>query len=286
MAHRYNRPFTQAPHPYPKAVCPMLRCSRPAIALALVAGVLAGCSAIEEDKTANWTPERIYTEARDESNAGGYDKAVPLFEKLEGRAAGTPLAQQAQLEKAYAQYKGGERPEAIATLDRFMKLHPSSPAYDYALYLKGLANFNENLGLFAWLSRQDLSERDQKAAKESYESFAELVQRFPSSRYAPDAQQRMTYIVNSLAQYEVHVARYYYQRGAYVAAIARAQAALADYQGVPASEEALRILANSYEQLGMTDLRDDALRVLKANFSADSADTALQKNAKPWWQLW
>ncbi len=268
-----------------KAVCPMLRLPRPALALAL-AGVLAGCSSLEEDKTANWTPERIYTEARDEVSAGGYDKAVPLFEKLEGRAAGTPLAQQAQLEKAYAQYKAGERADAIATLDRFMKLHPSSPAYDYALYLKGLTNFNDKLGLFSWLSRQDLSERDQKAAKESYESFYELVQRFPGSRYAPDAQQRMTYIINSLAQYEVHVARYYYERGAYVAAIGRAQAALSDYQGVPASEEALRILANSYDKLGMTDLRDDALRVLEANFSAESAESALRKDRKPWWKLW
>ena len=136
------------------------------------------------------------------------------------------------------------------------------------------------------MTQQNLSERDQKAAKVSFESFRELVQRFPDSKYAPDARLRMTYVINSLAESEVNVARYYYQRGAYVAAIARAQAALADYQGVPASEEALRILANSYEQLGMTDLRDDALRVLKANFSADSADTALQKNAKPWWQLW
>lgn len=286
MAHRYNRPFTQAPHPYPKAVCPMLRCSRPALALALVAGVLAGCSAIEEDKTANWTPERIYTEARDESNAGGYDKAVPLFEKLEGRAAGTPLAQQAQLEKAYAQYKSGEKAQAVATLDRFMKLHPSSPAYDYALYLKGITNFNDNLGLFAWLSRQDLSERDQKAAKESYESFYELTQRFPNSRYAPDALQRMTYIINSLAQYEVHVARYYYQRGAYVAAIARAQTALSEYQGVPASQEALKILVKSYDQLGMHDLRDDTQRVLETNFPGTSKDSPLLKSQNPWWKLW
>lgn len=264
----------------------MLRPFRLAPAFVLAAAVLAGCSSLEEDKTANWTPERIYTEARDEVSAGGYDKAVPLFEKLEGRAAGTPLAQQAQLEKAYAQYKGGERAEAVATLDRFMKLHPSSPAYDYALYLKGLTNFNDNLGLFSWLSRQDLSERDQKAAKESYESFYELVQRFPGSRYAPDAQQRMTYIINSLAQYEVHVARYYYERGAYVAAIGRAQTALSEYQGVPASEEALRILANSYDKLGMNDLRDDALRVLQSNFSAQSASTALQKPKQPWWKLW
>ena len=265
----------------------MLRCSRPALALALVAGVLAGCSAIEEDKTANWTPERIYTEARDESNAGGYDKAVPLFEKLEGRAAGTPLAQQAQLEKAYAQYKGGERPEAIATLDRFMRLHPSSPAIDYALYMKGVINFNDELGLMSFLSRQDLSERDQRAAKEAFESFNDLVTRFPDSRYAPDARARMRYTVNALAQYEVHVARYYYTRGAYVAAVNRAQQALSDYRDAPALEEALYILVQSYDKLGMPQLRDDAKRVLDANYpNSEFVAKGFRANAKPWWQLW
>ncbi len=151
----------------------------------------------------------------------------------------------------------------------------------------GLVNFNDNLGLFSWLSRQDLSERDQKAAKDSYESFKELVTRFPNSRYAPDARQRMTYIVNSLAQYEVHVARYYYQRGAYVAAIARAQTALTDYDGVPASKEALDILINSYDKLGMADLRDDAKRVRESSFGSSAESTQAQDTQKkPWWKLW
>lgn len=262
----------------------MLRLTRPALAAAALAALLAGCSSTKEDPTANWTPERIYTEAKEEMDMGGYDKAVPLFEKLEGRAAGTPLAQQAQLDKAFAQYKSGEKAQATATLDRFMRMHPASPAYDYALYMKGIVNFNDNLGLFSWLSRQDLSERDQKAAKESYESFYELSERFPNSRYTPDARQRMTYIINSLAQYEVHVARYYYERGAYVAAIARAQTALSDYQGVPASKEALELLVKSYDQLGMNDLRDDAKRVLESNFDAAAPTHAAPK--APWWKLW
>ncbi len=147
-----------------------------------------------------------------------------------------------------------------------MKLHPASTALDYALYLKGVINFNDDLGMFAFMTRQDLSERDQKAAKESFESFKDLVTRFPDSRYAPDARQRMNYIVNSLAQYEVHVARYYYPRGAYLAAINRAQIALADYREVPALEEALFIMVKSYDALGMKDLRDDAQRVLTTNY--------------------
>lgn len=265
----------------------MLRASLPFITALLTAGLLAGCSSTPEDKTAGWSPNRIYSEAKDELNSGAFDKAVPLLEKLEGRAAGTPLAQQAQLDKAYAQYKAGEKAQSIATLDRFMKLHPASPALDYALYLKGLVNFNDNLGLFSWISQQDLSERDQKAAKDSFESFSELATRFPDSRYAKDARQRMTYIVNSLAQYEVHVARYYFQRGAYVAAIGRAQAALADYQGVPALEEALYILIQSYDALGMTQLRDDARRVMQSSYPQGVYATGTVKaKSNPWWKFW
>ena len=258
----------------------------PALAI-IAAALLAGCGSTPEDKTANWSPNKIYAEAKDEMSSGGYDKAIPLFEKLEGRAAGTPLAQQAQLEKAYAQYKAGDQAQALSTLDRFMKLHPASPAIDYALYLKGIVNFNDNLGLFAFLSRQDLSERDQKAAKESFEAFKELVARFPDSRYAPDARARMTYIVNSLAQYEVHVARYYYNRGAYVAAINRAQNALADYQDVPALEEALFILLRSYDALGMAQLRDDTRRVMEKTYpQSEYLSRGFKGKETAWWKFW
>jgi outer membrane protein assembly factor BamD len=249
---------------------------------------MAGCANTPAaDKTANWSPNRIYAEARDEVSSGGYEKAIPLFEKLEGRAAGTPLAQQAQIEKAYAQYKGGEQAQAVATLDRFIKLHPSSPALDYALYLKGLVNFNDKLGLFGFISQQDLSERDQKSAKDSFESFREVTTRFPESRYAPDAQLRMTYIVNSLAQSEVHVARYYYSRGAYVAAINRAQTAIAEYRNVPAIEEAAFILFKSYEALGMTELRDDARRIMEKSFpQSPYLSRGFKPVENPWYKFW
>lgn len=256
---------------------------------ALLAACLlaAGCSSTPDDKTANWSTDRIYSEARDELNGGSYDKAVPLLEKLEGRAAGTPLAQQAQLDKAYAQYKSGDKAQAVATLERFMKLHPASPALDYALYLKGLVSFNDNLGLLSGLSRQDLSERDQKAAKDSFEAFRELTTRFPDSKYAPDARQRMTHIVNSLAQYEVHVARYYYSRGAYVAAINRAQTALNDYRDVPALEEAIYILMRSYDALGMEKLRDDARRVMESSYpKSDYLVQGFKAKSDPWWKMW
>jgi len=257
------------------------------LALCAAAWLVAGCSSTSVDKTANWSPNRIYAEAKDEAGSGAYDKAVPLYEKLEGRAAGTPLAQQAELEKAYAQFKSGEKPAAITTIDRFIKLHPASPAVDYALYLKGVINFNDDLGMFSFLTRQDLSERDQKAAKESFEAFKELVTRFPDSRYAPDSRLRMNYIVNSLAQYEVHVARYYYTHGAYLAAINRAQQALSDYREVPALEEALYIMVKSYDALGMNDLRDDAQRVLTSNYpKSEYLTRGFKSKEDPWWKVW
>jgi len=233
------------------------------------------------------SPNRLYAEAKDEMGASQWDKAVPLLEKLEARAAGTPLAQQAQLDKAYAQFKAGEQAQSLATLERFIKLHPASPALDYAIYLKGIVNFNDDLGLLSSITRQDLAERDQKAAKESFEAFKELTSRFPDSKYTPDARQRMNYIVGSLAQYEVHVARYYYKRGAYLAAANRAQQCLTDYRDVPATEDALFILYKSYDALGMEQLRDDAKRILEKNFpQSDYVLKGGKTNTDPWWKVW
>lgn len=257
-----------------------------AVALCTAAAVwgLSACSSTPKDETAGWSPQKIYSEARDEREVGNFEKAISLYEKLEGRAAGTPLAQQAQLEKAHAYYKAGEQAQALSVLERFMRLHPASPAMDYALYLKGLVNFNDNMGLFGSLAQQDLSERDQNAAKISFESFRDVATRFPDSKYAADARERMTYIVNSLAQYEVHVALYYYTRGAYLAAINRAQSAVVDYAGAPAVEEALSVLERSYDALGMTQLRDDTRRVIQASYPQSGHTTS--GDSKPWWKLW
>lgn len=227
---------------------------------------LAACGSTPRDETATMPVDKLYEQAREDAAAGAYDRAARAYERLEGRAAGTLLAQQAQLELAHVHYKTGERAQALATLDRFLKLHPTSPAVDYALYLKGLVNFNDNIGLFGRLANQNLSERDQQASRDAYESFSQLVDRFPESRYADDSRQRMVYIINSLAEYELHVARYYYKRGAYVAAANRAQRAVKDYEFTPAVEEALSVMALSYDRLGLTELRNDAARVLKTNF--------------------
>ncbi|HJW10692.1 MAG TPA: outer membrane protein assembly factor BamD, partial [Albitalea sp.] len=197
-------------------------------------------------------------------------------------------AQQAQVERAYLLYKTGEKATALSVLERFIKLHPTSPAADYALYLQGLVNFNDNLGILGNISRQDLSERDQQASRDAYQSFKQLTEQYPQSRYAEDAKLRMNYIVNSLAAYEVHVARYYFRRGAFVAAANRAQQTVQEFQDSPATEEALFILTKSYDRLGLNQLRDDAERVLRKNFPNSvflSTDTVTAR-PKAWWQLW
>lgn len=254
----------------------------------LLAGLMAGCASKPKDPSESWTPDKLYEEARAEQEAGNFDKSAKLYERLEGRGAGTILAQQAQLERAYLLYKSGEKAQALASVDRFLKLHPSSPAADYAMYLQGLINFNDNLGFLGNLSRQNLSERDQQASRDAYQSFKQLVDQHPDSKYSVEARERMAYILNSLAEYEVHVARYYFRRGAYVAAANRAQQTIQEFQNSPSTEEALSILARSYDRLGLDQLRDDAERVLKRNYpnSALLTGEGVRSFDKPWWQLW
>lgn len=250
--------------------------------------LLGGCGLLPEqiDETVGWSAQRIYSEAKDAMSEGAYDRAIKLFEKLEARYPYGRFAQQAQIEVAYAHYKQFEPELAIAAADRFIRLHPNHPHVDYAYYLKGLATFNEDLGLLGNLSNQDLSERDPKGAQESFDTFKELVTRFPESRYAADSRQRMLYLVNSLAAHEVHVARYYYRRGAYIAAVNRAQTAVKTYPDAPAIEEALFLLVKSYDALGMEELRDDADRVMRMNFPDSVYFAGGPSSSKPWWQLW
>jgi outer membrane protein assembly factor BamD len=257
------------------------------LALALV-GPLAGCGLLpdQSDETVGWSANKLYSEAKGAMSDGAYDKAIKYFEKLEARYPYGRYAQQAQLEVAYAHYKYMEPAAAIAACDRFIRLHPSHPNVDYAYYLKGLVNFNEDLGLLGHVSGQDLTERDPKAARESFDAFKELVNKFPESRYAPDATARMNYLINALASHEVHVADYYMRRGAYVAAVNRAQAAIKTYPDAPANEKALFVLVKAYDHLGMADLRDDAERVMRKNFPNSPYYVRGLNRDEPWWKLW
>jgi outer membrane protein assembly factor BamD len=251
---------------------------------------LAGCGLLPEqmDDTKTWSANKLYATAKANLDEGNFTKAIELFEKLEARFPYGPFAQQAQLEVAYAYYKDNEPVSSIAACDRFIKLHPNHPNVDYAYYLKGLANFIEDQSLLASLGDQDMSERDPRAAREAFEAFRDLVTRFPDSKYTPDSLARMRYLVNALAYYEVHVARYYFKRGAYVAAANRGKYVLEHYQQAPALEEALAIMARSYDKLGLTTPRDDALKVLKHNFPNSAFITGVVKGReeKAWWKFW
>ncbi|HYD78395.1 MAG TPA: outer membrane protein assembly factor BamD [Paucimonas sp.] len=258
-----------------------------AIPLAL-ALALTGCGIFGEkiDETKNWTAQKLYAEAREEMDAGGYERAIQHFEKLESRYPFGTYAQQAQMEVAYAYYKMNDQAQALAAVERFIKLHPNHPSVDYMYYLRGLVNFNDKLGLLDFIANQDPTERDPKAAREAFDAFRELVQRFPNSKYAPDAVSRMKYLVNALAQHEVHVARYYLRRGAFVAAANRAQTVVKDYQGAPAVEEALFLMTRAYDALNLPELRDDAGRVLQKNFPDSAFLKGDVRKEAPWWKFW
>ncbi|HMV17266.1 MAG TPA: outer membrane protein assembly factor BamD [Zoogloea sp.] len=252
--------------------------------------LLAGCSGLSDqaDETAGWSAQKLYTEAKESMSDGAWDRAIKMFEKLEARYPYGRYAQQSQLEVAYAYYKSGEPASAVAACDRFIKLHPNHPNVDYAYYLKGLAYFNEDLGLLGALANQDMSERDTKASRDAFDTFKDLVTRYPNSVYAADAQARMRYLVNALAAHEVHVARFYLRRGAYVAAANRAQAAVKDFPESPSVEEGLFLMIKAYDAMGLTELRDDADRVLRKNYpnSAFYSGQPRPGEKSAWWKLW
>ncbi|MGB7298263.1 MAG: outer membrane protein assembly factor BamD [Burkholderiaceae bacterium] len=249
---------------------------------------ITGCAIPEEaDITAGWTVEQLYQEARDEMESGRYADAIKLLEILESRYPFGRYAQQAQIDIAWGHYKDNERGLSLAAIDRFIKLHPNHPQLDYVNYLKGLVNFNQRDSFLENLGGQDLSERDLQAARESFDAFKTVVTRFPTSKYVPDAQQRMRYLVNSMAAGEVSVARFYFQHNAFVAAANRAQEVVREYQTVPAVEEALYIMTQSYQALGLDDLSEAARRVLERNFpDSKILTTGIAQQNTGWWQVW
>lgn len=243
-------------------------------------------SASEYDETRTWSVQKLYAEARQELADRNWENAIKHYERIESRYPFGRFAQQAQIEVAYAHWKNEDSASALSAIDRFVKQHPNHPSADYMYFLRGLINFNDDLGILGFFSGQDLSERDPKAAADAFAAFKELVVRFPESKYTPDAIQRMNYLVNALASHEIHVARYYLKRKAYVAAANRAQFALKTYPGAPANEEGLVVMVKAYDAMGMTTLRDDAERVLNRNFPDSIYLRGGSKSNAPWWQIW
>ncbi len=254
----------------------------------LFATILAGCGAPSvTDETAGWSAQKIYTAAREEMRAASWDKAIKLLETLEAKYPFGRFAQQAQIDIAYSYWKSNDQASALAAADRFMKLYPNHSHTDYVIYLKGLIGFNENLGLLGKVSRQDPTERDNRGARDAFDAFKLLVTRFPDSKYAEDSHLRLRYLVDALAQYEVHVARYYMRRGAFLAAVNRAQQVITSYPNSPSQEEALFIMWKGYDAMGVKDLSADSKRVLDRSFP----NSLIVKNNgpvifDPWWKMW
>ena len=258
------------------------------LSVILLACSLAGCGLLPEklDETLNWPPQRLYREARELMRGGDYEKAIEMYEKLESRYPFGVYAQQAQIDMAYAYYRDGEQAKALAEVERFIRLHPNHPALDYMLYLRGLINFNDKVGFYNFAFKQDLSERDPQAAQDAFESFKILVKRFPNSKYSKDAIYRMRYLLSVMARYEIHVARYYYKKEAYLAAANRAQKLISTYPDSPETEEALLILASSYRNLGLFDLCADTERIFNHNFPDSTAKIGGEPEERPWYLFW
>lgn len=236
----------------------------------LLAAALAGCGIFgkEIDPTEGWSASKLYSEAASELDSGNYTRAVELYQKLEARYPFGRYAMQSQLDAAYAHYRAEEPEDAIAAADRFIKLYPQNPYVDYAYYLKGIVNYNRSVGFLDRFIPMDASQRDPGSALDAFTDFSALVARFPDSKYAQDARQRMLYLRNNLAKNEVNVARYYMKRGAYVAAANRANFVIEHYQRTSAVADALEVLADAYRALGKDDLAADATRVLEVNRQA------------------
>jgi outer membrane protein assembly factor BamD len=249
---------------------------------------LSACGLLpsKSDESKNVSASKLYAEAREEMDGAHYEAAIKLFEKLESNYPFGTYAAQAQMEIAYAHYKAQDQAEALASVERFIKLHPNHPNVDYMYYLRGLVNFNDQIGFMSFIYAQDPTERDPKATREAFAAFKDLVDKFPNSKYAPDSIQRMNYLINAMAAYEVHVANFYYRRGAYLAALNRAQGAVTDYADSPAREEALFIMIRAYDKLGMFDLRDDTQRVFQKNYPASRFLGGKGSGDAAWWKFW
>ena len=252
--------------------------------------LLSGCAIFgdptELDETKGWQADRIYAEGEQRMLDKDYDKALGYFQKLDSRFPNTKYATQAQLEIAYAHYKKQDPISAVIAADRFIKLHPNHPNVDYAYYLKGLASFNER-GVIEKYTAQEISDRDPKTLKLSFAAFKELVERYPKSRYFKDASQRMLYLVNALSQHELHVARYYMKRQAYLAALNRAKYVVEYYPNSTAVEEALVISISAYDYMDLIDLKDDTVRILKTNYPQNPMVTGkVSEDERVWWKFW
>jgi outer membrane protein assembly factor BamD len=243
---------------------------------------LGACKALRHKEDTAATPEVFYARASKALHEGSYAVAIKTYEALTAKYPFSDAARQSRIDLIYAYYKQREKESAIDAADTFIRENPTHPRIDYAYYIKGLVYFEKDPNfLERWLG-VDMSERPPQDLRKSFDAFARVVTQYPHSDYAPDARQRMVYVRNRLADYEIHVARYYLRRGAWVAAIDRSRYVIENYDGAPATRAALEIIVASYQKLGMPDLAADTSKVLALNFPEQAAS----ETRKHWWHVW
>ena len=262
-------------------------------ALLVAAATTAGCGTFgwgddDEEQFAKDSPDQVYSDARKDLRNGNYENAIARYELLEARYPFSDQAKQGQLDLLYAYYKNHAGESAVDQAEQFIRENPTHPRVDYAHYIRGLVYFESGLTWIERMFKADLSQRPPTEARKSFQAFQTLVQQFPKSPYAADAQQRMVYLRNRLADYEVAVARFYLKRSAYVGAASRARGVIEAYDGAPAIDDALKVLAESYRKLGVDDLAQVAENVRKSNALPDEFER--RSNSKgdddPWWRFW
>lgn len=245
--------------------------------------LLSGCF-FKKDKPPISGAQQLYDLASKALENADYQNSIQYYETLEARYPFSSQAKQGQLDIIYAYYRNRQPESVIDAARQFERENPTSPRVDYTIYMRGMALFSGEKGFFHKLFRVDLSMRPPKDARDSYSAFAELVRRFPESRYAPDGRQRMLFLRNRVAEHENHIATYYYKRGAYAAAISRANYAIQVFDGAPSTPDSMRILVDSYQKLGMYDLAADAERVMANSFPDSTLPKSLDDKA--WWRFW
>ncbi|HFD91776.1 MAG TPA: outer membrane protein assembly factor BamD [Gammaproteobacteria bacterium] len=255
---------------------------RTLLTLILVLLTLVGCATGKKHDDETASAASLYEKGKEALESGYFETAIEQFELLEARYPFGEYAQQAQLDLAYAYYKFDNPESAIAVADRYIKTYPRHPNVDYAYYIRGLANFDQASDFFSRLLDEDVAKRDPGAAQESFRHFAELLERFPDSRYAPDARQRMIFLKNYLARHEIHVAHFYMRRGAYIAVIKRCQNVLETYPRTTSIPDALALMVDAYKILGLEPLAAEADSVLKINYP--DYQRPRRRHFFNWWQ--
>jgi outer membrane protein assembly factor BamD len=255
------------------------------VALCVVLLAVAGCRTHREREEKKATPDSLYKKAHKDLQSNDFNAAIKIYEQLTARFPFTDEARQSRLDLIYAYYRAGEGESATDAAETFIRENPTHPRVDYAWYVKGLVEFERTPNVIEHLFRADLTQRPPSTARKAFAAFKTVVEQYPKSEYAHDSLQRMIYLRNRLASYEVHVARYYLKRGAYIAAAQRSKGAIEQYDGAPAVREALQIMIESYDRLNLQPLAAQTRQVYEANYAADVRQSQAEVK-KSWWKIW